>query len=119
MVLRACNQALRDPHAAEDAFQATFLVLARKARSIRERDSVASWRFGLASRAAARIQMMESRRQRYERMLERLLDQKGGPSSNAADLLDGKVVEPALIPLTRSVRMPWPQPSIHRPKTGC
>jgi RND family efflux transporter MFP subunit len=67
MVLRVCNQALRDPHAAEDAFQATFLVLARQARSIRERDSVASWLFGVASRAAARIRMMESRRQRYER----------------------------------------------------
>jgi RNA polymerase sigma factor (sigma-70 family) len=67
MVLRVCNQALRDPHAAEDAFQATFLVLARKARSIRQRDSVESWLFGVASRAAARIRMMEARRQRYER----------------------------------------------------
>ena len=67
MVLRVCNQALRDPHAAEDAFQATFLVLARQARSIRQRDSVESWLFGVASRAAARIRMMEARRQRYER----------------------------------------------------
>jgi RNA polymerase sigma factor (sigma-70 family) len=67
MVLRVCNQALHDPHAAEDAFQATFLVLARQARSIRRRDSVESWLFGVASRAAARIRMMEARRQRYER----------------------------------------------------
>ena len=67
MVLRDCNQALRDRHAAEDAFQATFLVLARQARSIRQRDSLESWLFGVASRVAARIRMMESRRQRYER----------------------------------------------------
>ena len=65
MVLRVCNQALRDRHAAEDAFQATFLVLARLAGSIRRRDSVESWLFGVASRAAAQIRMMEARRQRY------------------------------------------------------
>ena len=53
MVLRVCNQALCNPHAAEDAFQATFLVLARQAHSIRRHDSVASWLFGVASRAAA------------------------------------------------------------------
>jgi RND family efflux transporter MFP subunit len=67
LVLSVCNQALRDRHAAEDAFQATFLVLARQARSIRNRDSVGSWLFGVASRAAARIRMMEARRRKYER----------------------------------------------------
>jgi RNA polymerase sigma factor (sigma-70 family) len=67
MVLRVCRQALKDPHAAEDAFQATFLVLARQARSIRKRDSVKSWLFGVACRAAARIRMAEARRHRYER----------------------------------------------------
>ena len=46
MVLRVCNQALNDRHQAEDAFQATFLVLARQAGSIRNRDSVGSWLFG-------------------------------------------------------------------------
>ena len=67
MVFRVCNQALGDRHAAEDAFQATFLVLARRARSIRKHDSVASWLFGVACRAAARIRMVEARRQRYDR----------------------------------------------------
>ena len=65
MVRRVCNQALRDRHAAEDAFQATFLVLARRAGSIRRRDSLESWLFGVASRAAAQIRMVEGRRQRY------------------------------------------------------
>ena len=67
MVLRVCNQGLRDRHAAEDAFQVTFLVLARHARSIRQRDSLKSWLFGVASRAAAQIRMLEARRARYER----------------------------------------------------
>ncbi len=69
MVFRVCNQALRDRHAAEDAFQATFLVLARQARSIRKADSLESWLFGVASRAAARIRMLEARRQQCERRL--------------------------------------------------
>jgi RNA polymerase sigma-70 factor (ECF subfamily) len=42
MVLRVCLGALRDQHAAEDALQATFLILARKAASIRKRGSLAS-----------------------------------------------------------------------------
>ena len=66
MVFRVCNQGLRDRHAAEDAFQVTFLVLARQARSIRKQDELASWLFGVACRAAARIRMMEARRQAYE-----------------------------------------------------
>src|SRR5437764_721653 len=67
MVLRVCTQALKDRHQAEDAFQATFLVLARQASSIRNRDSVGSWLFGVAPRAARRIRMDEARRRLHER----------------------------------------------------
>src|SRR5579885_1057489 len=42
-VLRACRAILRDEYAAEDAFQAVFLVPARKAGSLRVRDSLAPW----------------------------------------------------------------------------
>src|SRR5262249_7644514 len=66
MVLRVCFQALRDEHEAEDAFQATFLVLARRAGSIRRRHSVPSWLFGVACRAAARIRAERARRREYE-----------------------------------------------------
>src|SRR5437868_2037175 len=52
MVFRVCRKVLHDPHDAEDAFQATFLVLAHQAGSIRRRGSVASWLFGVARRVA-------------------------------------------------------------------
>ena len=57
MVFRVCRGVLRDEHAAEDAFQATFLVLARKARSLWVKDSLASWLHGVAHRVAARAQV--------------------------------------------------------------
>jgi DNA-directed RNA polymerase specialized sigma24 family protein len=43
MVLSVCRGVLRDPHDAEDAFQATFLLLLKKASSIRGRDNSAGW----------------------------------------------------------------------------
>ena len=54
MVLGVCRRILGDPHDAEDAFQATFLVLARKGRSIRVEGSLGRWLFGVATRVATR-----------------------------------------------------------------
>ncbi len=54
MVLGVCRQFLGDPHDAHDAFQATFLVLVSKAGSIRRREAVGGWLFGIARRVAAR-----------------------------------------------------------------
>jgi RNA polymerase sigma factor (sigma-70 family) len=50
LVLGTCRRALRDPNDAEDAFQATFLALARKARSLDRRGSVAGWLYTVAHR---------------------------------------------------------------------
>jgi RNA polymerase sigma factor (sigma-70 family) len=52
MVLGVCRRILRDAHAAEDAFQATFLLLARKAGSVRKRESIGPWLYGVARRVA-------------------------------------------------------------------
>ena len=54
MVWTVCRQILPEPHDAEDAFQATLLVLVRKARSIKRRDSLKSWLHGVAYRIAIR-----------------------------------------------------------------
>jgi RNA polymerase sigma factor (sigma-70 family) len=67
MVLRVCRQILGDSHDADDAFQATFLVLVRKAGSVRKRDSVASWLHGTARRVAHRARSDRLRRRDYER----------------------------------------------------
>ena len=52
MVWGTCRRILRDPHEAEDAFQATFLVLCRKGHAIRRQESIGSWLHKVASRIA-------------------------------------------------------------------
>jgi len=64
MVLGVCQRVLHNPHDAHDAFQATFLVLVRKAGSIRRRESVAGWLYGIARRVAARARLDAARRRR-------------------------------------------------------
>ncbi len=67
MVLRVCQQVLGDPHDAEDVFQATFLILARKAGSIRREDAVANWIYGVARRLSLRSRRLAARRRELER----------------------------------------------------
>jgi RNA polymerase sigma factor (sigma-70 family) len=55
MVLNLCQRVLRDAHEAEDAFQATFLVFARKAGSIGKREALAGWLYKVAYRVALRV----------------------------------------------------------------
>jgi RNA polymerase sigma factor (sigma-70 family) len=63
LVLGVCRSLLRDPHDADDAFQATFLVLACRAASIRRTESVASFLYGTACRIARRLRCQKARRQ--------------------------------------------------------
>ncbi len=66
-MLRVCRSVLRDPHEAEDAFQATFLVLVRRARSLWVRDSLAPWLHQVAFRVASCARSAATRRHRHER----------------------------------------------------
>jgi RNA polymerase sigma factor (sigma-70 family) len=66
MVLRVCRRTLEHVQDAEDACQATFLVLAQRARSIRKRESLASWLHGAAYRMASHAKRSTARRHRHE-----------------------------------------------------
>ncbi len=69
MVFDVCRKVLRDSHDAEDAFHATFLVLAASARSIVKRKSVGSWLHGAALRVARRARVDAARRKAQERRI--------------------------------------------------
>jgi RNA polymerase sigma factor (sigma-70 family) len=66
MVLRVCRSVLDDPHASEDAFQATFLVLVAKGRSLWVRDSLGPWLHQVATRTARCARASAARRRRLE-----------------------------------------------------
>jgi RNA polymerase sigma factor (sigma-70 family) len=65
-VLGVCRRLLPNLHDAEDAFQATFLVLVRKATTITPREAVGSWLYGVAYRAAQKVRVAAARRRSKE-----------------------------------------------------
>jgi RNA polymerase sigma factor (sigma-70 family) len=67
MVLGVCRRQLSDPHAVDDAFQATFLVLVRKAATISQPDLLGNWLYGVAYRVSVKARANAARRSAHER----------------------------------------------------
>ncbi len=69
MVMRVCRSILMNSHGAQDAFQATFLVLVKKGRSLWVRDSIGPWLHQVAYRTSLCARHAVGRRRRHEQAL--------------------------------------------------
>src|SRR6266849_6607082 len=67
MVLGVCRRLLRNYHDADDAFQATFLVLVRKAASVAPREMVGNWLYGVAYQTALKGRAVAAKRRTREK----------------------------------------------------
>lgn len=72
MVWGVCQRLLPSHHDAEDAFQATFLVLVRKAASVQRRELIASWLYGVAQQIAVRVRSASYKHQSRERQVSEM-----------------------------------------------
>lgn len=88
MVLRVCGNILRNHQDAQDAFQATFLILARKAGTLWVQDSLGPWLHGVACRVAICSREAAARRRRHERRkAETSIPFVDGPDDEHDDLV--------------------------------
>src|SRR5438045_1684071 len=79
MVLAVCYRILANHHDAEDAFQGAFLVLARKASSVKPRERVANWLHGVALRTALKARTMRARRHVREKQVTQMPEPEAVP----------------------------------------
>jgi RNA polymerase sigma factor (sigma-70 family) len=104
MVFGACLRLLRDRDEAEDAFQATFLVLVRKAASVLPREMVAHWLYGVACQTAVRLRSAAAKRRRRERPMPDVPEPASEPRDAWEDL--GPVLDRELSRLPERYRAP-------------
>jgi RNA polymerase sigma factor (sigma-70 family) len=87
MVWGVCRRLLPRHHDVEDAFQATFLVLVRKAASIVPREKVANWLYGVAYQTALKARATSARRAAREKQVISMAEPAGLPGQLRDDLL--------------------------------
>ena len=87
MVWGVCRRVLRDHHDAEDAFQATFLVLARKASSIVPREMVGNWLYGVAYQTAVKARASTFKRRGREKQVPEMPEREATPGESSEEVL--------------------------------
>jgi RNA polymerase sigma factor (sigma-70 family) len=103
MVMGVCRRSLGNHHDAEDAFQATFIVLAMRAGAVRKRQSLGPWLHGVAARICQRARLVNRRRQETPIPAGDLIEDRGqGPA--LADL--NRVLDEELRQLPDKYRLP-------------
>jgi RNA polymerase sigma factor (sigma-70 family) len=104
LILDVCRRVLRQAQDAEDVFQATFLVLARKAASIGWRESVGPWLYEVASRLALEARRSLARRQAFEKQLK---NQRAEPAASEVSWQEFcSVLDEELLRLPEKFRLP-------------
>ena len=81
LVWGVCRRIVANHHDSEDAFQATFLVLARKAVSIKPRALVANWLYGVACRIALKVRVTARKRYAREKQVRTMPEPQSVPRS--------------------------------------
>src|SRR5581483_6704641 len=104
MVWRACQRVLHHQHDAEDAFQATFLVLARKAATVPWQESIGSWLYEVAQRLALEARVRSARRRAREKRATK------NPAADALAEITGRellnILDEELVRLPEKYRAP-------------
>ncbi len=108
MVLGVCRRVLRDERDVEDAFQATFLVLVRRAGAIRDRDLVGRWLHGVAHRVAVRARAHSAHRFVHEQSVSEPIEAGvAGPASGEAERRElAAIVDEEVTRLPSTLRAP-------------
>ncbi len=104
MVLGVCRRVVGDWHAAEDAFQAVFVVLARRAAAVRPREQVGNWLYGVAYRTACKARAALARRRSREKQVDPMPHPEAKPADVWHDLRP--VLDAELARLPDKLRLP-------------
>src|SRR5262245_20382395 len=106
MVLGVCRRVVNEHATADDAFQAVFLVLARRAASVRPREQVGNWLYGVAYRTALKARMVLARRRSREKQVD-TMPEPTAPSSSPVVWTDLQpVIDEELARLPDKLRLP-------------